>query len=276
MEDRLVGNVEDLLRRAGDAIMQVYTSRNFGTMHKSDDSPVTKADRISSQLINAGLAEWFPSIPVIDEENLVPDYAIRRAWKTYFLLDPLDGTKEFINRNGEFCINLALMENNLPVLSWIYQPVEERGWFCRKGAGIFNFGGSPATYFQSIGADKKLRLVTSRSHPSRRGTELIRRLGLRYELEIVRLGSALKQVEVALGFSGVYARGSGCSEWDTAAGQLMIEESGGLVFQWDMLTPLEYNKPNLVNPPFVMISKQWQTTEFQKYMQELLSAYDGY
>ena len=270
MDIKMVAQVEALLCKAGDAIMEVYASDSFGTRQKSDFSPVTRADRISSRIINEGLSRIFPSIPVIDEENTLPPYETRQQWETFFLLDPLDGTREFIQRNGEFCINLALMNRNLPVASWIYQPVKRIGWFCSKSKGILNFGGSPVVRHRENFEKEKLRIVTSRSHPSDAGNELMRRLGERYNLEIVRLGSALKQVEVALGSAGLYLRGSGCSEWDTAAGQLMIEESGGIVLKWDMITPLVYNKPVLKNPPFVMISREWQCSEFKDFIRNIL------
>lgn len=271
-EERL----EDLLRKAGDAILDVYASDSYGTRHKADFSPVTKADRVSSRIINEGLSELFPSIPVIDEENTIPPYETRQHWELYFLLDPLDGTMEFIQRNGEFCINLALIFRNRPVAAWIYQPVKAQGWFCRKGAGTLNFGGTAAIRRPFAPEDGKLRIVTSRSRSSVLGIDLMRRLGEKYDVEIVRLGSALKQVEVALGSSGLYLRGGGCSEWDTAAGQLMVEESGGIVLKWDMLTPLEYNKPVLNNPPFIMISKEWQCAEFKDFIKEILPRPNGY
>lgn len=270
MEERVIREVEKLLRQAGDIILDVYHSGEFDTIHKTDFSPVTKADHLSSSTINQGLKELFPGVPVIDEENPIPVYSERKSWNHYFLLDPLDGTREFIKRNGEFCINLALMEHNRPVASWIYQPVGSRGWYCIRGSGLREFGGRVAKVEQIPGNGNRLRLITSRSHTPREGYDFFDKISQRYDLEIVRLGSALKQVEVALGFSGLYVRGSGCSEWDTAAGHLMVEESGGVVLQWDMASSLEYNKPGLKNPPFMMISSHWQTAEFKEFISSIL------
>jgi 3'(2'), 5'-bisphosphate nucleotidase len=270
MEERVIREVEELLRKAGDIILDVYYSGKFETIRKSDLSPVTKADHLSSKTINHGLKILFPGIPVIDEENPIPAFQDRKDRSHFFLLDPLDGTREFINRNGEFCINLALMENNRPAASWIYQPVGRRGWYCIKGSGLREFGGRLAATAQVPAEDNRLRLITSRSHTPEKGYEFFDKISKRYDLEIVRLGSALKQVEVALGFSGLYVRGSGCSEWDTAAGHLMVEENGGTVLQWDMASSLAYNKPGLTNPPFMMISNHWQTVEFKEFISSIL------
>lgn len=269
MEERVIREVEKLLQQAGEGILGVYHSGRFNTFQKTDMSPVTEADHLSSKTINHGLNILFPGIPVIDEENPIPAYSERMDWSHYFLLDPLDGTREFLKRNGEFCINLALMEHNRPVASWIYQPAGSRGWYCIKGSGLREFGGRVAEMANRENG-KRLRLITSRSHTPAKGYAFFDEISKRYDLEIIRLGSALKQVEVALGFSGLYVRGSGCSEWDTAAGHLMVEEAGGAVLQWDMDSTLFYNKPGLKNPPFVMMSEYWQTVEFKEFIKSVL------
>lgn len=263
MKDDIVILIEGLLKKAGDAIMEVYSGSSFDETQKLDLSPVTRADHISSHIINEGLNLIFPYIPVIDEENPIPGYTERKSWTSFFLLDPLDGTKEFIKRNDEFCINLALLQNNQPVMTWIYQPVTKKGWSCIKGKGIMEFGSNIFLNNKSEQEKRtKLKLVTSRSHSSSLVSEFQRKLNQRFEVEVVKMGSALKQVEIALGNSDIYVRGSGCSEWDTAAGHLMIEESGGKVLQWDMASSLMYNKINLKNTPFVMLSKHCQHIEF--------------
>lgn len=271
MKEELVGKVETLLQKAGNAIMEVYSSSNFDELRKADFSPVTRADLLSSQIINKGLSVLFPSTPVIDEENIIPDYEIRKDWKKYFLLDPLDGTKEFIKQNGEFCINLALLENNFPVASWIFQPVSNSGWSCIKGKGLWRFGSKEPIIQTNLEKNiKKLTLITSRSNLSDRGAAFIEKIKAHYDVEIVKMGSALKQVKVAQGKAGIYIRGSGCSEWDTAAGHLMVEETGGEVLQWDLETALLYNKQNLTNPRFIMLSKQLKTTEFKLLIKNIL------
>ncbi len=275
MEDSLIRKVEDLLRRAGDAIMEVYSGNNFDEMQKSDLSPVTRADLLSSRIINQGLLQLFPSIPVIDEENPVPAYEFRKNMQRLFLLDPLDGTREFIKRNGEFCINLALLEHNLPVVSWIFDPSGNRGWSCIRGGGLREFGNNHPVLLRDNREElKTLRLITSRSHPSKRGNDFLEKLRNRYKVEVLQMGSALKQVDVALGNSGIYARGSGCSEWDTAAGHLMVEETGGLVLHWNLKTPLAYNKQSLINPPFVMLSYEMERSDIKEYIKEILPVGD--
>lgn len=271
MEGKLEGRLENLLRIAGEAIMQVYESSDFEASQKADFSPVTRADHIASSIINEGLREIFPDIPVIDEENPIPDFAVRKHWATFFLLDPLDGTREFIQKNGEFCINLALMDNNRPVASWIYKPTEARGWMCVKGQGIRKFGQDSAQITFPEPQGRKLRVITSRSHMPPQSIEFFNRLGQRYEVEIVQLGSALKQVEIALGKSAMYVRGSGCFEWDTAAGHLMVEESGGQVLQWDMVNTLAYNKQRMHNPPFAMLSSHWQSADIKLFIKSILA-----
>jgi 3'(2'), 5'-bisphosphate nucleotidase len=275
MEESLVRKVEELLRKAGDAIMDVYSGSNFDEMQKSDLSPVTRADLLSSRIINQGLRHLFPSIPVIDEENPIPDYEVRKKWHQFFLLDPLDGTREFIKKNGEFCINLALLENNEPVASWIFDPSKHRGWSCIRGGGLREFGKSQPIIPRGNNRDfNTLRLITSRSHPSKRGIGFLEKLRSRYQVEVLQMGSALKQVDVALGNSGIYARGSGCSEWDTAAGHLMIEETGGQVLHWSLETSLIYNKKSLINPPFVMLSYEWKRSDIKDFIKGILPAGD--
>lgn len=271
LKEKYNREIELLLRKAGEAVMNVYESSNYGETRKLDFSPVTRADHTSSRIINEGLTRLFPEIPVVDEENPIPLYSERKFWKEYFLLDPLDGTKEFIKKNGEFCINLALMKSGQPVSSWIYKPVGAVGWTCHKGEGLRKFGcDDPILPEKNINPDQ-LVLITSRSHTSRRGSRFMKLLSNRYSLQVIKMGSALKQVEVALGKADLYVRGSGCSEWDTAAGQLMVTESGGSVLQWDLKNPLLYNKITLTNPPFLMMSKKLQTTDFLGFIQNILS-----
>lgn len=264
--------IQELLIQAGDAILEVYESENFGETTKSDLSPVTRADRISSSVINEGLSALHPGIPVIDEENSIPSYEDRQQWTRFFMLDPLDGTREFIKRNGEFCINLAYLENNLPVCSWIYSPVSRIGWYSMKGKGIFRFGQTvPLKLLPNnhIPSDPVI-IIASRSNPSPRGQQILRKIEENFNIEMKRLGSALKQVEIALGRADVYIHGSGCSEWDTAAGHLMVEESGGLVKLWNQSGSLVYNKAQMKNPPFMMLSKRCQNSEFVEFIKSNL------
>ena len=258
-----------MLVSAGRAITEIYQSAGFSIEIKTDNSPVTQADKRSSQIINEGLQKLFPEIPVIDEETLIPDYNVRKNWRLLFLVDPLDGTKEFISKNGEFCINLALIENGHPVEGWIYQPLTGTGWHGKKGEGI--------TEFRENGTIRKIeipqttrgpvRIVASRSFFNQHEARLIDIIKKNFPVEVIHKGSSAKQVALVLGQADVYLKSGPCSEWDTAAGQIMVEESGGLVFRQDNFEPLHYNKPSLLNPHFVMLSCNMNSKDFVSFIQ---------
>ncbi len=261
-----------MLVSAGRAITEIYQSAGFSIEIKTDNSPVTQADKRSSQIINEGLQKLFPEIPVIDEETLIPDYNVRKNWRLLFLVDPLDGTKEFISKNGEFCINLALIENGRPVEGWIYQPLTGTGWHVKKGEGI--------TEFRENGTIRKIeiqqttrgpvRIVASRSFFNQHEARLIDIIKKYFPVEVIHKGSSAKQVALVLGQADVYLKSGPCSEWDTAAGQIMVEESGGLVFRQDNSEPLHYNKPSLLNPHFVMLSRNMNSKDFVSFIQTMI------
>lgn len=261
--------MEQLVKEAGEAILEIYDKAHIHSETKSDFSPVTEADKTSSRIINQGLAHLFQGVPVIDEENHLPDWQVRKNWEYCFLLDPLDGTKEFLKRNDEFTINLALVKNNRPEASWLYHPVSRRGWFGKKGWGVAEFGCEDCLTKPESGETGHIVLVSSRSHPSPLISLISDLIGSKYKIREVKLGSALKQVEIALGRADLYIRDRGCSEWDTAAGHLLVEESGGKVFQWDMTNTLEYNKPSVGNPPFVMLSAGCSLSDFKELMNNI-------
>ncbi|MDX1283386.1 MAG: 3'(2'),5'-bisphosphate nucleotidase CysQ [Draconibacterium sp.] len=262
----------NILAEAGNAIVNVYESDSFGAELKSDNSPVTKADKASSNIINKDLKKIFPDIPVLDEEHVIPDFNIRTSWPQYFLVDPLDGTKEFIKRNGEFCINLALMRGDSPEQGWIYEPLKKTGWYCKKGEGIFEF--------DDIGNLKKInrpelhtetiRIVASRSFFKPREAELIEKIKQSYTVEILHSGSSKKQVQMVLGNADMYLKAGPCSEWDTAPGQLMVEEFGGAVLRHDNFETMRYNKEDLINPHFVMLNSHYNTPDFISYLKNII------
>lgn len=272
MDKDKTNSVIKVLAEAGKEIIEIYESNDFDEQLKSDSSPVTKADKASSKIINAGLAAIFPEIPVLDEETNFPEYEIRKKWDNYFLVDPLDGTKEFIKRNGEFCINIALINHIAPVTGWIYEPLKQVGWFCNKGKGIVEFDGTgnlknvikPGTYHG------KIRIATSRSFFKPREADLIEKMKRSYELEILHCGSSKKQIQMILGNADMYLKAGPCSEWDTAPGQLMVEEFGGIVFRQDTFKTMAYNKPVLKNPHFVMLNDRLNTPEFIHFMQQII------
>ncbi|QIA06390.1 3'(2'),5'-bisphosphate nucleotidase CysQ family protein [Draconibacterium halophilum] len=261
MDLNKVYSVIDVLAKAGKAIIEVYESNDFDEQRKSDNTAVTRADKASSKIINEGLAEIFPDNPVLDEEINFPEYTIRKTWENYFLVDPLDGTKEFIKRNGEFCINIALINKTAPVNGWIYEPLKEKGWYCGKGDGVFEFDNTGNfVKIEKPGAyNGKIRVATSRSFFKPREAELIKKMKRNFELEILHCGSSKKQIEIIKGNADMYLKAGPCSEWDTAPGQLMVEEFGGTVFRQDNFETMAYNKADLINPYFIMLNERLNT-----------------
>ncbi len=261
-----------LLAEAGDAIMEVYNSDDFGAETKSDQSPVTRADKASSRILNTGLKELFPELPILDEETSIPDFEIRRKWKHYFLVDPLDGTKEFIKKNGEFCINLALIGGTLPNQGWIYQPLAETGWHCKRGEGIVEFDkkGKVQKLEMPQAGHEVIRIAASRSFFKPREAELIEKMQQYYQVEILHCGSSKKQVQMVKGNADMYLKAGPCSEWDTAPGQLMVEEFGGAVLRHDTFKTLEYNRRELINPHFIMLNKRLNNPEFIGFMKKMI------
>lgn len=273
MEKEKLKAIFSLLVSAGKAILEVYTSDSFSTELKSDNSPVTRADKASSKIINEGLKSLLPTIPILDEENPIPDYELRKNWKKYFLVDPLDGTKEFIKQNGEFCINLAFMKENHPDEGWIYQPLIETGWYCKRGEGIYEFDktGKLTKIEQPKTSSEIIRIATSRSFFKPREAELIEKINQVYAVEIKHCGSSKKQIQMILGNADMYLKAGPCSEWDTAPGQLMVEEFGGAVLRHDTFETLAYNRPNLINPYFVMLGKPLNTPQFVAFLKRIIN-----
>ncbi|NOR73759.1 MAG: 3'(2'),5'-bisphosphate nucleotidase CysQ [Draconibacterium sp.] len=261
-----------ILVEAGKVIVDIYKSKDFKTELKSDNSPVTVADKASSKIINSGLKKLFPEIPIIDEENRIPDYNKRKTWSHYFLIDPLDGTKEFISQNGEFSINLALMKDSNPDEGWIYQPLKKQGWYCKRGKGIFGFDdfGNTRRIEQIQKKSDTIRIVASRSFFKPLEARQIKEIKKQYPVQIIHRGSSLKQIDIILGNADLYLKAGPCSEWDTAPGQLMIEEFGGVVLRQNNFETMRYNKPVLLNPHFVMLNSHLNTTGFIDFLKGII------
>ena len=266
-------SVFKILALAGEAIIEIYKSNNFKAEFKSDNTPVTLADKASSEILNRGLKNLFPEIPIIDEENNIPEFEKRKNWARHFLIDPLDGTKEFINKNDEFCINLALIEGTKPVEGWIYQPLEKRGWYCKKGNGIFEFNakGELRQIENSQNTSDTIRIITSRSFFKPLEAQLIKEIEKLYPVEIIHRGSSLKQIDIILGNADMYLKAGPCSEWDTAPGQLMVEEFGGITLQQSNFETVVYNKPNMLNPHFVMLNSSLNNPGFIQFLKQIIS-----
>lgn len=245
-----ISAVCDIARAAGKAILEIYDG-DFNVELKGDDSPLTCADKASHQVIAAGLRRLTPDIPVLSEEGKAIPYEERRKWQRFWLVDPLDGTKEFIKRNGEFTVNIALIEGQAPTLGVVYVPVQDKMLYGRVDEGAFvQDAKSPPQPIRVRRADpqKGLTVVMSRSHPSPELAEYLEKITV---AEALPIGSSLKLCVVAEGKADLYPRLGPTMEWDTAAGQAVVLAAGGTVETPDG-EALRYNKENLLNPWFIV------------------------
>jgi len=250
-QERLVEPLRTIAEQAGAAIMDIYQTA-FEVEHKEDNSPLTAADRASHEIICAGLAGLEPRLPVLSEESSSPELADRLSWNRYWLVDPLDGTKEFVKRNGEFTVNIALIEKHRAILGIVLAPalgLEYVGataagaWRRRSGGGTVPIAVAPAP-------DRRLRVVGSRSHPSGALASYLEHLG---QHDLKSMGSSLKICLVADGQADIYPRLGPTSEWDTAAAQAVLESAGGSMISLDGRM-LRYNtKESLLNPHFLAV-----------------------
>ena len=250
---------------AGRQILEVYDSEDFDVSIKDDNSPLTRADIASHQIISQLLEAGAPDIPILGEEGKEIAFADRKKWETFWLVDPLDGTKEFIKRNGEFTVNIALVENRTAVLGVLYVPVKDTIYFAAKGHGSFKAESAAATGVSGI-MDTAVRLpqttgrtvppvkvVASRSHFSPETAAYVDDIKEKHgEVDLVSAGSALKICLVAEGTADVYPRFGPTMEWDVGAGQVIAEEAGCTVVDTTTGEQLQYNKENLLNPFFIV------------------------
>lgn len=239
-----------IARNAGDAILRVY-AQAFDVEHKADASPLTQADLASHRIIVDGLHAQTPQWPVLSEEAADIPWTTRREWPIYWLVDPLDGTREFVKRNGEFTVNIALIHEHRPVFGVVQAPVGGAVWHAAHGGGAFRRdGGSEIALRTRRPASPPLRVAASRSHRDARTESVLARMG---EPEIVGLGSSLKFCRIAEGGLDVYPRFGPTSEWDTAAAQCVLEAAGGALLAPDG-RPFEYNRrETLLNGDFIAL-----------------------
>ncbi len=258
-------------RHAGEATLEVYNS-DFAVEHKDDKSPLTLADKRSHEIIMNDLSKPThnnPTLPILSEEGRDIPYDERRGWESFWLVDPLDGTKEFIKRNGEFTVNIALMHTNKPVLGVIYVPVTDTFYFAAVSIGAYKLTDTKIVT-DNMSVDKlldksqklpvsannkkaPLTIIGSRSHGTKESSEFIERMKEKHgEVEIISAGSSLKFCLVAEGMADVYPRFGPTMEWDTAAGQAIVEQAEGSVIDIQTKEPLGYNKRNLLNPFFIV------------------------
>lgn len=247
-------DVINIAEQAGHAIMAIYQQDNaaFNITDKADTSPLTAADLAAHQLIVNELSKLTPQLPILSEEAADISWDIRQTWQRYWLVDPLDGTKEFIKRNGEFTVNIALIDQGEPVLGVIYAPVLNKTYYASKGQGAFvktNTGVTPAKV--SIPGEV-IRVVGSRSHPS---PDLAGYLAQFAKHEMVPVGSSLKFCLVAEGAADVYPRFGPTMQWDTGAGHIIALEAGASV-SFTGISSKVYQRENLLNPNFMVSALQ--------------------
>lgn len=272
-----ISAISDIAINAGKAILEVYNSDDFAVEIKADDSPLTKADKLSHQIIKTGLLNLYPEIPVLSEEGKAISYEERKKWKRFWLVDPLDGTKEFIKKNGEFTVNIALIENNEPTLGVIYAPAFEneiddiitefsvddgnykklRNKNQKQFPGTLYYGQKElGSYKQTSGRDpikiatkennkEYIVAVKSRSHSSEEEENVLKKYDV---TNSVSVGSSLKFCMIAEGIAQVYYRHGPTNEWDVAAGYAIAKCAGAKV------DGLFFNKQNLLNSSFCVAS----------------------
>ncbi len=258
MYSSLLPQVLQLARIAGDAILQVYNTADFNVDMKADDSPLTQADLAAHAILEPGLLALLDGVPVLSEEGALPEWETRSQWNRYWIIDPLDGTKEFIKRNGEFTVNIALIENGEPVLGVVHVPVLDISYSGVKGVGAIKYekGEQKTLHTRKMDArnGEPVAVVASRSHGADAVDALLGKISSALgEVTLKNMGSSLKLCLVAEGSADIYPRLALTSEWDTAAAQAVVEAAGGQVLT-DKLEVMRYNtKADILNPFFHVI-----------------------
>lgn len=240
-----------IAKRASRAILDIYFTE-FEVTQKDDLSPLTKADNASNDIIVQGLGQLFPHIPIVSEESDQTAFEKRKQWSLVWIVDPLDGTKEFIQRNGEFTINMALVSHGIPIWGMIYIPVSGDAYYASRGDGAKRMSKGMEEPVSAIEPKDHLIIASSRSHWSPQLEKYVMHLRSRFQrIDFISAGSALKFCLIAEGRAHLYLRFGTTMEWDTAAGQIIVEEAGGQVCSMQAMEPLVYNKEDLSNPSFV-------------------------
>ena len=255
----MVPRVIEVARQAGQVIMGIYTS-DFKVNNKSDNTPVTCADLAANDLIVEQLSQINSAIPILSEESIAIPYAERSQWETYWLVDPLDGTRAFIDKTDEFSVNIALIHQNIPVLGVIFSPVKKCSFYACKGNGAFYLDDDNQVKNIQVRAKCQEKIIVAGTEKSAQSQILQGFLSnlekTFHSYEIKFMGSSLKSCMVAEGVADVYARLGPTSEWDTAAAQCIVEEAGGLITDTQMQV-LRYNtKDSLLNPDFFVFGDQ--------------------
>jgi 3'(2'), 5'-bisphosphate nucleotidase len=257
--DKQAQQLLEIARAAGQAILEVY-HQDFAVQEKNDNSPLTAADLASHRIIVERLQQLEADIPILSEEGAETPYSTRSQWQRYWLIDPLDGTREFVKRNGEFTVNIALVEQGRPVAGVVHVPASGVSYVGKLDLGAWKVDadGRVSAIHVREKRQPKARVAGSRSHAGDSLKRFLDRLG---NHEIVSMGSSLKLCLVAEGIADVYPRLGPTSEWDTAAAQAVVEAAGGLVTD-TQLKPLRYNtKDSLLNPHFLVFGDRGENWE---------------
>lgn len=253
---KLASEVAQIARRAGAAILSVYANVDEMPIElKADASPLTLADKASNDIITSGLVQLEVKFPIISEESKVMPYEERRQYEHFWMVDPLDGTKEFLKHNGEFAVNIALLERDRPIIGVVYVPVTDELYWAVEGGGAYLERKGEQVQLQASEFDIHdigLNVLCSRSHMNAETSEFIKQF---HQPNLLSKGSVIKFLMLAKGEAHIYPRMGGTSEWDTCPAQLILEEAGGKVVDWATKMPMRYNKESLSNDYFVAYGK---------------------
>ena len=247
----LINDIIKIAKNAGVAILEVYKDSNIQADLKDDNSPLTLADKASNEIITKKLKKLTPEIPILSEEGKKIDYSERKKWKLFWLIDPLDGTKEFIKKNGEFTVNIALISNGQPILGIVYAPVLNILWHGNIKDGSYKTDSNNSSVKLNVKKPNgTIKVVASRSHSN---NPKLDNFLIKYpDYKLVKMGSSIKICLVADGSADIYPRLGPTMEWDTAAAHAVVKFAGGNIYDLDNMNELTYNKSNLLNPEFLV------------------------
>lgn len=246
-----INSIIAIAKNAGDAIMEIY-AKDFTIEFKDDKSPLTEADTKANEIIVKGLENLAVKLPILSEEGKAIAYDERKGWEYFWMVDPLDGTKEFVKKNDEFTVNIALIYQNTPVLGVVYAPALGDMYYAKQGSGAFKNSISLPIHSNKT-PERSLTVVASKSHLSEETEVFIDMLKAdTKELTFVSKGSSLKLCMVAEGSADIYPRLAPTMEWDTAAADAIVREAGKMSYQYENNNSMKYNKENLLNPWFIV------------------------
>ena len=260
----LMEQVLEIALTADKAVMAVYET-DFSIEYKDDSSPLTRADMTAHKIITEALERLEPRFPILSEESNEIPWSTRKRWETFWLVDPLDGTKDFVNRSGEFTVNIALIDKGEPVLGVVTAPALNQAYMGVKGGGSFRQTKASRTVIQCSSLHNPPRVLASKNHLNQATRRFINRMG---DCKMVQAGSSLKFCRIAEGAADIYPRMGPTSEWDTAAAHCVLEAAGGRI-QTLAGKRLTYGKQDVLNPPFIAF-----TFASEELIQESVNGFD--